>query len=471
MRNLVSAWWKRFGLAAGLLGLWVLGLSVASAMQVQTAQKHPRPTGQELAKAEKVVLEVFGRDIAKARTPSEKGKLAQEILRAAREEQDMAVRFAALQVARRLAISAQDGKLGLEIVGEIVDRFQPLEEMSPADRLAEADRLWQQAERLSGQEKLAKQLEAAEKYLYLAPTATGWTKVKIEKRLTGLAGAPLQIAKSSLSLCRINPLSVKAWNNLYAVNKSPVNVWPMLPERWEWCQEYVFSHAPSRLTYSIPEGMRFFTAVGYCVVSGGHVAFLVEVDGVLQFKQTGSAVPVQVNIPSGAKQIGLVIDDLGDRTSDHSFWLYPRFHPKKPDSLTGPLPQHSQSLIELKPVFASTSYRVSVEGIPDVVPPINIDFPIKCEEFLFAHAPSELVYPVPPRVVRFTATGYCLNKNSVRFKVLGDGKVLYESPRAGIVYIAVAIPQGTRLISLVVDDLGNNAFDKSFWCYPRFWQE
>jgi len=81
------------GAAIGLVGLWALGLSAALAMQVQMAQKHPRPTGQELAKAEKVVQEVFGRDMQKAQTPQQKAALAREILKAAREEQDPAVRF------------------------------------------------------------------------------------------------------------------------------------------------------------------------------------------------------------------------------------------------------------------------------------------------------------------------------------------------------------------------------------------
>jgi hypothetical protein len=163
MKKSLASFGMAGGAAVGLLGLGFLCLAAGG--QVQGVEKWPRPTGQELSKAEKVVQEVFGRDIAKARTPSEKGKLAQEILRAAREEQDPAVRFAALEVARRLAVSAQDGRLGLEIVREMVARFQPLEEMPPAERLAEADRLWQQAERLNGQEKLEKQLEAAEEWL------------------------------------------------------------------------------------------------------------------------------------------------------------------------------------------------------------------------------------------------------------------------------------------------------------------
>ena len=164
-KQILSVWGKRVWAAIGMLGLW--GLSAGAAPEIQGAEKWPRPTGQELTKAEKVVQEVFGREIQQAKTPRQKADLAREILKAAREEQDPALRFAALQAARRLAVSAQDGRLGLEIVRELVERFQPLEEMPPADRLAEADRLWQQAERLGGQEKLEKQLEAAEEF--------GWT--------------------------------------------------------------------------------------------------------------------------------------------------------------------------------------------------------------------------------------------------------------------------------------------------------
>ncbi|MCS7306292.1 MAG: hypothetical protein NZ602_14435, partial [Thermoguttaceae bacterium] len=73
--------------------------------------------------------------------------------------------------ARRLAVDALDGKLGLEIVREMVAGYDPLEAMSVKDRLAEADRLWQQAERAQGREKLAKQLEAVEQWLYCGITS------------------------------------------------------------------------------------------------------------------------------------------------------------------------------------------------------------------------------------------------------------------------------------------------------------
>ncbi|MCS7306890.1 MAG: hypothetical protein NZ602_17500, partial [Thermoguttaceae bacterium] len=106
-------------------------------------QRAAQPKAQELQKAEKLVEEVFGRQIAKAKTPQEKQQLAQEILTTAREEQDSVLRYATLQAARRLAVDALDGKLGLEIVREMVAGYDPLEAMSVKDRLAEADRLWQ----------------------------------------------------------------------------------------------------------------------------------------------------------------------------------------------------------------------------------------------------------------------------------------------------------------------------------------
>ena len=163
---LKAGWGKRFYTVAGLLGLLLLDVLAGTPSEGWAAQKHPRPTDPELQKAEKEVEEVFGRDIAKARTSSEKGKLAREILQTAREEQDPILRLAALEAARWLAIAAQDGRLAVAIVREIVERYHPLEEKSPSERLAEADRLWQQAERLSGPEKLAKQLDAIQQWFY-----------------------------------------------------------------------------------------------------------------------------------------------------------------------------------------------------------------------------------------------------------------------------------------------------------------
>ncbi|HPP53219.1 MAG TPA: hypothetical protein PK777_09735, partial [Thermoguttaceae bacterium] len=163
--------------------LWtVVWLGIGLTGQTAEGEKYPQPKTAELSRAEKLVDEVFGKDMAKARSAQEKAKLAQEILQSAREEQDMAVRFAALQSARRLAVEALDGKLGLEIVREIVQTYEPLEEMTKEDRLSEADRLWGQAEKAQGREKLAKQLEAVECWFY-ADIKTGLVLKKWEERI------------------------------------------------------------------------------------------------------------------------------------------------------------------------------------------------------------------------------------------------------------------------------------------------
>jgi hypothetical protein len=150
MRKRVSAWWKRFGLAVGLLGLWGLGLGAGG--QVQAAEEKPAepvlqgkysiPKSAELAKAEKLVLEIFGVDISQAKTASQKSALAREILRQAREEANSANKYMALQVAKRLAISAGDFHLGAEILAEIADVYQWPYKLSPPEALQELDRLW-----------------------------------------------------------------------------------------------------------------------------------------------------------------------------------------------------------------------------------------------------------------------------------------------------------------------------------------
>jgi hypothetical protein len=57
----------------------------------------------------------------------------------------------------------------------------------------------------------------------------------------------------------------------------------------------------------------------------------------------------------------------------------------------------------------------------------------------------------------------------VKFLVRVDGKLLFESPKAGIVPISVRLPRDAKRLELLVDDCGNNWEDKSFWCYPRLW--
>lgn len=147
----------------------------------------PVPSAEELFKAHTVVEEVYGKEIRAAKTPAQKATLAQEILRAAKEEKDPAVQYAALQQAKQLAVEAMDSRLGLEIVQEIVRCFQPEKQLASEELVQKADTLWAEAERTTGREKLAKQLQAAEFYLRLPPLQ-GLDKLKVEKRIDSLRG-------------------------------------------------------------------------------------------------------------------------------------------------------------------------------------------------------------------------------------------------------------------------------------------
>jgi hypothetical protein len=118
------------------------------------------------------------------------------------------------------------------------------------------------------------------------------------------------------------------------------------------------------------------------------------------------------------------------------------------------------------------------EGLWPVLPPRMAHDPLRpatsrlefCDEHLFAHAPSKLVYTIPPKARSFTAVGYCAASQSAGFKVLLGGQVLAEAEKAGVVRLEADIPlrSPTRNLELVADPLAEKAFDHSFWLWPRF---
>ncbi|MGB9690185.1 hypothetical protein [Thermogutta sp.] len=190
-------------------------------------QRAVQPNAKELLQAEKVLDEVFGREIVKAKSSTEKGKLAKEILEAVRDEQDLAVKFAGLQIARRLAIEALDGKLGLEIVREIVQNFEPAEEIPATDRLTEGDRLWLSAEKAQGRDRLSKQLEAIECWLY-SDIKTGLVAKKWELRVQ-----QLQSASALITLDWKNAL-LRGQHLKYDTRQDSISGWCYPQEYIEW---------------------------------------------------------------------------------------------------------------------------------------------------------------------------------------------------------------------------------------------
>ncbi|MDA7660917.1 NPCBM/NEW2 domain-containing protein [Akkermansiaceae bacterium] len=91
------------------------------------------------------------------------------------------------------------------------------------------------------------------------------------------------------------------------------------------------------LSYKIPDGMNYFTAVG-TKLPGTSTSFkyIISIDDevVFESKELGSyegdVAPFIVEIPNGSKTITLAIDEMGSNNNDHSVWANPMFRAKKP---------------------------------------------------------------------------------------------------------------------------------------------
>ncbi len=94
------------------------------------------------------------------------------------------------------------------------------------------------------------------------------------------------------------------------------------------CDEFLFAHADSSVTYKVPPVMARFSAIGYSALSN-HVKFEVWADGRrLHVSPQAGIVPIRVNLPPGTKTIDLKVDSLGEWPNDCSMWCYPRFYKK-----------------------------------------------------------------------------------------------------------------------------------------------
>jgi len=102
----------------------------------------------------------------------------------------------------------------------------------------------------------------------------------------------------------------------------------------------------------------------------------------------------------------------------------------------------------------------------------------KIHDYIFAHAPSKLVYAIPEGAKKFNAWGvrpggsYQI-EGSWRYIILIDGKRAYQSKALSAynnrtLRISVAIPPGAKRMELWIDPMGENFFDHSIWALPEF---
>jgi serine/threonine protein kinase len=245
-----------------------------------------------------------------------------------------------------------------------------------------------------------------------------------------------------------------------ALNGSPTElVWPLVSNNFRMSSDYYGAHAPSRLTSPIPEGAKSFSVVGYNCYSGS-TKYLVSADGVPLHETGVTAIAlIKVDLPIGARQLELVVDPSGYNFQDHSYWCYPRFHSVSMRQITDKMLDADAGLQKFSIGSANVGYAELThnESIRDPhvnSAPIHFRDARPCDEFLFAHAPSSIVYDVPDGFGRFTAIGYNVRSRHVSFEVLAEGKQVYKSPQTGVVAIDVKLPAGTSAIQLKIKVCG-----------------
>ena len=136
-------------------------------------------------------------------------------------------------------------------------------------------------------------------------------------------------------------------------------------------------------------------------------------------------------------------------------------------------PKQSIKLTELAVAGARVGfYRLGVNNYSGDQRNKTLQFGGKeCKEFLFAHAPSTIIYKIPAGYTTFTAIGTTFNQNGIKFIVKADGKVVYTSKPlekyGKALPIQAKIPSRTKTLELIVDDLGSPRADHSAWAFPR----
>jgi hypothetical protein len=140
-------------------------------------------------------------------------------------------------------------------------------------------------------------------------------------------------------------------------------------------------------------------------------------------------------------------------------------------------PARTTSLTDRDPIATQTATdKLGVNKTPDNSAVIIQEKP--CDRFLYAPAPSSLVYQIPDGAVFFRAVGVKpvgkLDSKEADFKYLVyvDGNEVFVSKgikeNNGTVAIEAVVPRGARRIELRVDAMGSSDNDHAVWAYPEF---
>jgi hypothetical protein len=105
-----------------------------------------------------------------------------------------------------------------------------------------------------------------------------------------------------------------------------------------------------------------------------------------------------------------------------------------------------------------------------------------CSQFLWAHPGCRLDFAIPEGFTRFTAfgtgysdvrTGEVLSHGQWKYRVLVDSKVTELSNplstyKSHEFPVDITFPAGSKVLTLITDNLGDDSFDHAYWAYPTF---
>ncbi|MDB5347614.1 MAG: Tetratricopeptide repeat protein [Schlesneria sp.] len=278
-----------------------------------------------------------------------------------------------------------------------------------------------------------------------------------------LVGQPLtEGSVEAWTLC-INQIAPEVRGNGAEVS------WPMITQRFRFCDNYIGAHAPSQIACNAILGMKSLSVIAYNAASRD-TKFRVVIDGqdVYSSHNTGFAV-IKVDVPPKSKRIELIVDPLEAHHYDHAYWCYPRFHPEPANKIEDDRLDSNRSKLTLRGwtgnAEAGVTYDQPIPGFQ--TGPISFRNLAPCDEFIFAHAASSMKFQVPEGMTRFTAIGYNVMSQMARYEVLADDVRVFQSAEAGIVPIDVRLPANTKTIQLKIDACGDITGDHAIWCYPR----
>ncbi|MBS0202517.1 MAG: NPCBM/NEW2 domain-containing protein [Planctomycetes bacterium] len=160
------------------------------------------------------------------------------------------------------------------------------------------------------------------------PATTSWcyprfhsmTAEKVKDKMLDDAPGPLRfvVASGTAGFGEVAHNKPSPW-----VQSIPIHFRDALP-----CDEFLFAHAASTVSYRVPEGMTRFTAIAYNVIShSANYEVWADATRIYEGPRAG-IIPIDVKLPRGTKLIELKINDMDGASRDHSIWCYPRLHRK-----------------------------------------------------------------------------------------------------------------------------------------------